>query len=39
MDSDEEAALAAIIIATITENIKHKKWRKRKEWVKPWLQG
>ena len=38
MDSDEEAALAALIIATFTENHKRKKRRKRKEWVKPWLQ-
>ena len=30
MDSDEEAALAAIIIATFTENMKHKKRRKRR---------
>ena len=34
-----ETGLAAIIIATSTENIKRKKRRKRKEWVKPWLQG
>ena len=37
MDPDEEAALAAIIIATFTENIKLKQRRKRKEWVKPRL--
>ena len=30
MDSDEEAALAAIIIATFTENMKYKKRRKRR---------
>ena len=38
MDSDGKVALAAIIIATFTENIKRKKRRTRKEWVKPWLQ-
>ena len=38
MDSDEEAALIAIIIDTFTENIKRKKRRKRKEWMKPWFQ-
>ena len=38
MDSDEKAALTAIIIATFTENNKRKKKSKRKEWVKPWLQ-
>ena len=30
MDSDEEAALAAIIIATFTENIKRKKGGKER---------
>ena len=38
MDSDEDAALAAIIIANFTENIKRKKRRQRTEWVKSWLQ-
>ena len=38
MGSDEEVALAAVIIATFIENHKCKKRRKRKEWVKPWLQ-
>ena len=38
MDSDEEAALSVIIVATFTENIKREKGRKRKEWVKLWLQ-
>ena len=38
MDSDEEAALAAIIIAKFKENIKRKKRRKSKDWLKPWLQ-
>ena len=33
MDSDEETALAAIIIATFTENVKGKKGVKKKEWV------
>ena len=38
MDSDEEAALSVIIVATFTENIKREKGRRRKEWVKLWLQ-
>ena len=38
MDSDEEAGLVAIIIATFTGNIKRKKRKRRKEWIKPWFQ-
>ena len=38
MDSDEEAALSVTIVATFTENIKREKGRRRKEWVKLWLQ-
>ena len=38
MDSDEEAALSVITVATFTENIKREKGRRRKEWVKLWLQ-
>ena len=38
MDSDEEAGLVAIIIATFTGNIKRKKRKKRKEWIKLWFQ-
>ena len=38
MDSDEEAALSVIIVATFTENIKREKGRRRKEWFKLWLQ-
>ena len=38
MDSDDEAALTAIIITTFTENIKRKKKKKRKEWIKAWFQ-
>ena len=38
MDSDEEAALSVIIVATFTENIEREKARRRKEWVKLWLQ-
>ena len=36
MDSDEEAAFDAIVIASSTKNIKRKKGE-RKKWVKPWL--
>ena len=38
MDSDEEAALIDIVIATFKENTDRKKRRKRKEWIKPWFQ-
>ena len=38
MDSDEEAALIDIVIATFRENTNRKKRRKRKEWIKPWFQ-
>ena len=38
MDSDEEAALIDIVIATFKENTNRKKRRKRKEWIKPWFQ-
>lgn len=38
MDSDEESALVAIIIATASSKNKRKKRKKRAEWVKPWLQ-
>ena len=38
MDSDEEAALITIIHDTFTENIKRKKRRNKKEWMKPWFQ-
>ena len=38
MDSDEEAALIGIVIATFKENTNRKKRRKRKEWIKPWFQ-
>ena len=37
MDSEEEADLAAIVIATSTENIRREKRRKRKEWVNAWV--
>ena len=37
MDSDEEAAFAAIVIATITGNIKPKIRKKTNECFKPWL--
>ena len=38
MNSEEEADLAAIVIATSTENIRREKRRKRKEWVNTWVQ-
>ena len=38
MESEEEADLAAIVIATSTENIRREKRRKRKEWVNTWVQ-
>ena len=39
MDSDEEVAAAAMIIAICVENDERKKTRKRRKvWVKPWLQ-
>ena len=38
MDSEEEADLAAIVIATSTENIRREKRRKRQEWVNTWVQ-
>ena len=38
MDSEEEAALIDIVIATFKENTNRKKRRKRKEWIKPWFQ-
>ena len=38
MDSEEEADLAAIVIATSTENIRREKRRKRKKWVNTWVQ-
>ena len=38
MDFDKEDALAAIIIATLAENIEGEKSRERKESVKPWIQ-
>ena len=38
MDSNEQAALAAIIIATFTEDNERKKRRNRNTWVKSWFQ-
>ena len=38
MNFEEEAAFAAIVIATSIENIKREKRRKKKEWVKPLVQ-
>ena len=39
MDSDEEVAAAAMIVAICVENDERKKTRKRRKvWVKPWLQ-
>ena len=37
MESEKEADLAAIVIATSTENIRREKRRKRKEWVNAWV--
>ena len=38
MDSNEEAALVVMTLATFTGSIKCKKRRRRKEWIKPWFQ-
>ena len=38
IDSDEEAALAAVTTAIFTGNIKHKKGGRKKNGFKPWLQ-